>query len=170
MTIRRRTDEVDDDGRRSVTVTDEPVTNTVAAADETVAEEQVVHSDGWNTARGFVRTFGLWILVALAAVDTLLGFRLGFLLAGANPTNGFVDFIYDVSKPLVDPFGGIAVNRAVDGAGVFESASLIAMIVYAVAALLLIAVLWAITAFPSPGGERSAVTRTRHQERSAHEH
>jgi len=170
MTIRRRVEEIDDEGQRTVTTIDQPVTQTVASNDETVAEEQVVRSDGWNTARGFVRTFGLWILVALAAVETLLGFRLGFLLAGANPTNGFVDFIYDVSEPLVDPFGGIAVNRVVDGAGVFESASLIAMIVYAVAALLLIAVLWAITAFPSPTGEHSGVTRTRHQERTAHEH
>jgi len=170
MTIRRRVEEIDGEGQRTVTTTDDPVRETMASNDETVAEEQVVRSDGWNTARSFVRTFGLWILVALAAVETLLGFRLGFLLAGANPGNGFVDFIYDVSEPLADPFGGIAVNRAVDGAGIFESASLIAMIVYAVAALLLIAVLWAITAFPSPGGEHSAVTRTRHQERTAHEH
>jgi len=170
LTIRRRVEEVDEDGMRTVTTTDEPTRETVASSDETVAEEQVVRSGGWNTARGFVRTFGLWILVALAVVETLLGFRLGFLLAGANPANGFVDFIYDVSEPLADSFGGIAVNRAVDGGGVFESASLIAMIVYAVAAFLLLAALWAITAFPSPGGEHSGVTRTRHQERTPHEH
>lgn len=167
---RRRVEEPDEDGRRTVTITDEPTRETVAYDDETVAEEQVVRSDGWNLARSFVRTFGLFILVALAVVETLLGFRLGFLLAGANPSNGFVDFIYDTSEPLADPFGGIVADRAVEGAGVFESASLIAMIVYAIAALLLIAALWAITAFPSPAGEHSAVTRTRHQDRTAHEH
>ena len=128
---------------------------TRASNDEMVTEEQVTRSGGWNLARGFVRTFGLWVLAALAIVETLLGFRLGFLLAGANPANGFVDFIYDVSGPLADPFGGIASNREIEGGGLFESASLIAMIVYAVAALLLIAVLWAMTAFPSPSGERS---------------
>jgi len=143
---------------------------TRASNDEMVTEEQVTRSGGWNLTRGFVRTFGLWILAALAVLETLLGFRLGFLLAGANPANGFVDFIYDVSRPFADPFGGIASDRAIEGGGLFESASLIAMIVYIVAALLLIAVLWAITAFPSPTGERSAVTRTRHQERTAHEH
>jgi len=142
---------------------------TRASNDEMVTEEQITRSGGWNLARGFVRTFGLWVLAALAIVETLLGFRLGFLLAGANSANGFVDFIYDVSKPLANPFGGIATNRTIDG-GVFESASLIAMIVYAVGAMLLIAVLWAMTAFPSPTRERSAVTRTRHQERAAHEH
>src|SRR3989442_3489846 len=168
MTIRRRIEEVDEDGRRSIMIKEEPMM-TRASNDEMVTEEQVTRSDGWNLARGFVRTFGLWVLAALAIVETLLGFRLGFLLAGANPANGFVDFIYDVSGPLADPFGGIASNRAVSGDGIFESASLIAMIVYAVAALLVIAVLWAITAFPSPSGERSAVTRTRHQERAAHQ-
>src|SRR5712691_9076540 len=167
MTIRRRIEEVDEAGRRSVMIKEGPMM-TRASNDEMVTEEQVKRSDGWNLARGFVRTFGLWILAALAIVETLLGFRLGFLLAGANPANGFVDLIYDASKPLADPFGGIATNRAIDGAGVFESASLIAMIVYAVGAMLLIAVLWAMTAFPSPTGERSAVTRTQHQERAAH--
>ena len=168
MTIRRRIEEVDEDGRRSIMIKEEPMM-TRASNDEMVTEEQVTRSGGWNLARGFVRTFGLWVLAALAIVETLLGFRLGFLLAGANPANGFVDFIYDVSGPLADPFGGIASNRAVAGDGLFESASLIAMIVYAVAAMLLIAVLWAMTAFPSPTGERSAVTRTQHQERAAHE-
>jgi len=169
MTIRRKVEEVDPDGRRSVTIHEEPVMERMASNDETISEERLERSGGWNLTRGFIRTFGLWVLAALAAVETLLGFRLGFLLAGANPANGFVDFIYDISGPLADPFSGIASNRAVDG-GVFEWASLIAMIVYAVAAMLLIAVLWAMTAFPSRTGERSAVTRTRHHERTAHQH
>src|SRR2546425_1194860 len=102
MTIRRRVEEIDEDGRHSIMIKEEPMM-TRASNDEMVTEEQVTRSGGWNLARGFVRTFGLWVLAALAIVETLLGFRLGFLLAGANPANGFVDFIYDVSGPLADP-------------------------------------------------------------------
>ena len=96
-------------------------------------------------------------LVAVAVVEAALGFRLGLLLAGANPSNGFVDFIYDVSGPLVYPFEGIVSNGTVDG-GVFEPASLIAMIVYLVAGLILVAILWVLMAGPSPTGERSVAS------------
>ena len=49
-------------------------------------------------------------MVALAVVETLLVGRLAFLLAEANANNGFVNFIYDVSKPLAEPFQGIVAN------------------------------------------------------------
>jgi uncharacterized protein YggT (Ycf19 family) len=90
-------------------------------------------------------------MAALAVVEVLLVFRLGFRLAEANSNNGFVNFIYDISRPLAAPFQGIVGNS-----GNLEWASLIAMVVYAVAALLLIAVLFATTAGPAaPGGGAS---------------
>jgi uncharacterized protein YggT (Ycf19 family) len=98
-------------------------------------------------------------MAALAIVETLLVFRLGFLLASANSNNGFVDFIYDLSKPLAAPFQGIVANT-----GNLEYASPIAMVVYAVAALLLIAVLFAVTAGPSATGE-SVLTSRKQSER-----
>jgi uncharacterized protein YggT (Ycf19 family) len=141
-----------DDGQRRTAVQDPPI-----ARDESVVEEQVVHSSagGWNMARGWVRSLGAVILVALAVVETLLLGRLVFLLAEANANNGFVNFIYDVSKPLVEPFQGIVANS-----GNLEYASLIAMGVYAVAALLLIAALFAITSGPSAAGETVVTSRT----------
>jgi uncharacterized protein YggT (Ycf19 family) len=153
MTIRRQDEETaDGSGQRTATVEDRPI-----ARDESVVEEQVVHSSsgGWNLARGWVRSLGAVILVALAVVETLLVGRLAFLLAEANATNGFVNFIYDVSKPLAEPFQGIVANS-----GNLEYASAIAMVVYAVAALLLIAVLFAITAGPSAAGEKVVTSRT----------
>jgi uncharacterized protein YggT (Ycf19 family) len=99
-------------------------------------------------------------MAALAIVETLLVFGLGFLLAGANSSNGFVNFIYDVSKPLAAPFQGIVANT-----GNLEYASPIAMVVYAVAALLLIAVLFAITAGPSASGESVVTSRTQQSNR-----
>lgn len=138
-----------------------PAATPPIARDESVVEEQVVHSPagGWNLARGWVRSLGAVIMAALAIVETLLVFRLGFLLAEANANNGFVNFIYDVSKPLAEPFQGIIANT-----GNLEYASPIAMVVYAVAALLLIAVLFAVTSGPSASGE-TVTSRTQQSKR-----
>ncbi|HLF09274.1 MAG TPA: hypothetical protein VI789_08005 [Dehalococcoidia bacterium] len=155
MTIRRRVEEVTED---------------VPRADvEELGYDEVVEKrrgDPWNVARGWVRMIGAWIMAALAVVETLLVFRLGFQLANANPNNGFVDFIYDITGGLVDPFKGIIRNRSV-GDGVLEPATLIAMAVYFVAAMLLVAIIWALTSAPSPAGDRSVTTRS-HRGTSVH--
>ena len=158
MTIRRQDEEMADESGRRPVAEDRPI-----ARDDSVVEEQVVHSPagGWSLARGWVRSLGAVILVALAAVETLLVFRLGFLLAEANPNNGFVNIIYDISKPLAEPFQGIVANS-----GNLEYASPIAMGVYAVAALLLIAILFAITSGPSVAGEKVVTSRTQKRERA----
>ncbi|MEX1196186.1 MAG: hypothetical protein WD904_05600 [Dehalococcoidia bacterium] len=158
MTIQRQDKQLADQSGRA-TVADPPI-----ARDATVIEDQIVHSPagGWNLARGWVRSLGAVIMVALAVVESLLVFRLGFLVAEANSNNGFVNFIYDVSKPLAEPFQGIVANS-----GNLEYASAIAMGVYAVAALLLIAALFALTAGPSLGGDERVVTsRTQQSERT----
>jgi len=144
-----------------MTQNETPVAAPPIARDESVVEEQVVHSPagGWNLARGWVRSLGAVIMAALAIVEALLVFRLGFLLADANANNGFVNFIYDVSKPLTEPFQGI-----ISDTGNLEYASPIAMVVYAVAALLLIAVLFAITSGPSASGE-TFTSRTQQSKR-----
>ena len=154
MTSRRQDEEMADESERRPVAEDRPI-----ARDDSVVEEQVVRSPagGWNLARGWVRSLGGVIMAALAVVEALLAFRLGLLLAEANPTSGFVKFIYHFSRPLAAPFQGIVTNR-----GDLEYASLIAMGVYLVAALLLIAVLFAITGGPSAAAGGKVVTsRTR---------
>ena len=157
MTIRTQDEEMTDGSIRQTAVADRPIVR-----DDSVVEEQVVHSSagGWDLARGWIRSLDGVIMAALTVVETLLVFRLGFLLAEANPTSGFVNFIYNISRPLAAPFQGIVANR-----GDLEPASLIAMGVYAVAALLLIAALSAITAGPSAGGEKVVTSRTQQSER-----
>ena len=157
MTIQRPVEQIEDKTKRRTAVEDTPI-----ARDDSVVEKQVVHSPagGWNLGRGWVRSLGAVIMAALAIVETLLVFRLGFLLAGANSNNGFVNFIYDVSKPLAAPFQGIVADT-----GNLEYASPIAMVVYAVAALLLIAVLFAVTSGPSGAGETVVSSRTQQSER-----
>jgi uncharacterized protein YggT (Ycf19 family) len=158
MTIQRQDEEMVGESERRPVAEDQPV-----ARNDSVVEEHVMHSPtgGWNLARGWVRSLGAAVLVALAVVETLLVFRLGFLLAEANAGNSFVNFIYDVSKPLAAPFQGIIADS-----GNLEFASPIAMVVYAVAALLLIAALFAITAGPSAAGEKVVTSRTQQSARS----
>ncbi len=132
-----------------------------SARGESVVQEQVVHSSapsGWSMAQGWVRSLAAVVLVALAVVETLLVGRLVFLAAEANAGNGFVNFIYDVTKPLVEPFQGIVANS-----GNLEWASVIAMAVYGIVALLIIAALFAITSGPSGGGN-DVVTSSRTQQ------
>ena len=155
MTVQKQDDDIGEGSERRTAVADRPV----ARQDSEQVEEQVVHSTGssWELARSWVRSLGALILVALAVVETLLVFRLGFLLADANSSNGFVNFIYDVSKPLAEPFQGIVANS-----GKLEFASPIAMVVYLFAALLLIAGLFAITSGPSGDGGTTVTRRTEH--------
>jgi hypothetical protein len=98
-----------------------------------------------EVARPFVGLISSLIIVSLLVVEVLLGTRLGFQLAEANPESNFVEFIYDTSGPLVEPFSGIMTVEVQDDGGVFDPNILIAMAVYLVAGILALAVLWALT-------------------------
>jgi uncharacterized protein YggT (Ycf19 family) len=162
MTIRRSTEQ--DEHGSSATAVEE---RSAPHADETLAERQVTSArpGGWSVVRGMARMLALLLGIAWAVVETLLGFRLAFLLGEANASNGFVEFIYDVTDPLVEPFQGIFANDTLSNGGVFEPATAIAMAVYFVAAALLIAAILVVTAGPS-GGETVVTTRSR--ERAGH--
>ena len=77
---------------------------------------------------------GAIIYMIFGLIVALVGLRFLFRLLGANPGNGFVSLIYGLSGPLVAPFAGIfgqdTVVDSVGVAGVFEWASVIALVVY----------------------------------------
>lgn len=76
----------------------------------------------------------------LARIVNLIGFVIFALLAirfllslfGANRGNGFADFIYDTSHPLVSPFFGLFNYIPQFGTARFEFETLIAMLFYAI--------------------------------------
>jgi len=72
------------------------------------------------------------LFALLVALETLLGLRFALLAFGANLSNGFVDFIMDVSWPFVRPFDGAFANRTWDE-GVIEVNTLLAMGVWLLA-------------------------------------
>lgn len=74
----------------------------------------------------------VWYVAGILLV--LLAFRFVFVLLGANPANGFANFIYSLSHPFVAPFFGIFNYDFRYGVSRFESYTLVAMVVYALIA------------------------------------
>ena len=153
--------------RGGTTVEDRPVQETYVEDDvhsrANTGESEVTERYGgaWDFAFGWVRFLQSLVAFGLLVLMTGLTFRLVFALTGANPANGFVDFIYDITGPFVAPFENIA-NEQVDGNSVFEPETVIAMAVYTTGALLLIGLLQILRSAPAP--ERTVV----HRERSSH--
>lgn len=75
----------------------------------------------------------IWYLAGLVLV--LLGFRFVLALLGANASNGFANFIYSTSHPLVSPFFSLFnYHNYMNGTSQFEIYTLAAIVVYAVIA------------------------------------
>ena len=78
------------------------------------------------------------IYYILGVIEVLLAFRLMFKLLGANAGNGLVNALYTITKGLIAPFWGIFsifAKRSTAVSVVFEPATILAMIIYAVIAL-----------------------------------
>ncbi|HEX4773927.1 MAG TPA: hypothetical protein VH234_00195 [Candidatus Saccharimonadales bacterium] len=74
----------------------------------------------------------VWYIAGVLLV--LLAFRFVLALLGANPANGFANFIYTTSHPFVAPFFSLFGYNLHYGVSRFESYTLVAMAVYAVIA------------------------------------
>lgn len=68
-------------------------------------------------------------------IIALLALRIILLLMAANQGTAFVDFVYAVSGVFAAPFYGIFSYEPSYGKSVFEVSSLVAIVVYALAAL-----------------------------------
>lgn len=93
--------------------------------------EGMVHPYWYNQTKNV-------IYYILGIIEVLLAFRLAFKLLGANPANGFVIWLYAITKALTAPFYGIFgtfVGRDAIAQYIFEPATVVAMIVYAVIAI-----------------------------------
>jgi uncharacterized protein YggT (Ycf19 family) len=67
-------------------------------------------------------------------LEVILVIRLALKILGANPSSGFVSFMYSLTDPFVAPFAGIfntAVANKDQIVSVLEPSVLIAMVVYA---------------------------------------
>jgi hypothetical protein len=90
----------------------------------------------------------------VGAVDIVVAARFLGKLLGASSQSGFVNFIYQFSGPLVAPFKGIFGNGG-SSSNSFETASLVAIVVYAVIGWGLVMLIRIVTA---PKGTKPATS------------
>lgn len=75
----------------------------------------------------------VWYLAGLLLI--VLGLRFVLTLLGANPSNGFANFIYSLSHPFVAPFFSLFnYHEYTHGSSHLEVYTLIAMLIYALIA------------------------------------
>ena len=102
----------------------------------------------------FKATQLIWLL--LGFLEAVLALRFFFKLIGANPENTFASYLYGLTNVFVAPFASLT-GAPSSGGMVFEFSTLIAMIVYALAAWALERIIYVI--FYRPRGDKK-VTQT----------
>ncbi len=96
----------------------------------------------------------IWLFVGI--IDVLLTLRFVLKLIAANPGNGFADFIYGLTNAMVAPFIGL-VNTPVSASGsMVELASIFAMVVYTLVAVIIVQLLRIL--FASTGSRKAVTT------------
>ena len=101
--------------------------------DEVVETAPVAQAAPVVTRRSNTAVNVVWYIAGLLMI--LLGFRFVLALLGANPSNGFANFIYTTSHPFVAPFFSLfSYDGTRYGISRFEVYTLVAMAVYAVVA------------------------------------
>jgi uncharacterized protein YggT (Ycf19 family) len=90
----------------------------------------------------------------VGVVDIFIAARFLGKLLGASSQSAFVNFIYQVSSPMVAPFKGIFGNGG-SSTNSFETASLVAIVVYAVIGWGLVVLIRIVTA---PRGTKPATS------------
>lgn len=98
------------------------------------------HDETHAHQMGVARVLSLWVAVIAGIVEVFLLFRLALLWAGANAQAGFVTFINRSTNWMVAPFQGVAPDFSAGG-NVLDSATVMAIIIYFIAALVLITAL-----------------------------
>lgn len=101
---------------------------TTEPVNQEVREERVVREEPRDNMAARV----IWYVAGVLLV--LLAFRFVLALLGANPNNGFANFIYTVSHPFVAPFFSLFGYNLRYGVTRFEVFTLVAMAVYAIIA------------------------------------
>jgi hypothetical protein len=82
------------------------------------------------------------------ALELLLAVRVILHLVGANPGNGFANFINVLSAPFVALFASLLQNPALNETAVLEVTTIIAMLVWAIVGWLVGRLIWLVLSRP----------------------
>ncbi len=114
----------------------------ISNADHTARRKQIIRNIGAQQRLAVAKVNRIiWLLFGV--LETLIGLRILLKLIGANPNNTFASFVYSVTNVFLWPFSGLITSPA-SGNMVLEISSLIAMFVYALAAWVIVRLLWVI--------------------------
>ncbi len=97
----------------------------------------------------------------LAVVEGFLALRFLLKLFGANANTGFVNWVYEMSAPLLAPFRGIFPTQVFENRYVFEFSTIFAMLMYAILGMLLVFLINAVSAVADDSTEETVVRRKR---------
>jgi uncharacterized protein YggT (Ycf19 family) len=78
--------------------------------------------------------------IVIGAIEFFLGLRFLLRLLGANPASPFVQWIYDMTAPLLAPFENLFPSATLEGF-VFDFTTLFALLVYVFAGYLLLQII-----------------------------
>jgi uncharacterized protein YggT (Ycf19 family) len=126
------------DRREQVTVVENPV----------LEQREVVTEDLAASNRQALYQLSALIGFLFGILEGLIGIRILLKLIAANPANEFARFIYDVTAIFLAPFRGLTATPAAGGV-VLEISSIIAMIIYALAAWAIIQLVWLLFYHPA---------------------
>jgi len=110
----------------------EKVTRVTTPDEAPQVRQQEVQEANTTEPASNVAARAIWYVAGVLLV--LLAFRFVLALLGANPSNGFANFIYNVSHPFVAPFFSLFGYNLRYGVSHFETYTLVAMAVYLVIA------------------------------------
>ena len=128
----------------------EEIVEEVVAPGE-VQQRRVVRSEGLERRATISRVNQvIWLMFGL--VPGLIAIRVLLKLIGANPAAVFAQIIYGVTDVFLWPFAGLVGTPAV-GAIQLEVSSIIAMLVYALAAWLITRLIWVLFDRPATQSE-----------------
>jgi hypothetical protein len=93
-----------------------------------VRRDERTYDDSYERRRNTVRVIAGIASFIFGVINFLLVARFFLLLGGANPTNDFVDLVYDWSYPFAAPFDGIFEDYVFSDDNVIEWASIIGIV------------------------------------------
>jgi len=117
------------------------VASTNGAAGTTTHQTETASGDPYAVRRDLPLKVQNGIYLLFGLLGGLLGIRFVLGLLGANPAAGFAQLIYGVTGPFIAPFAGLFGQPRFEGS-VFESNSLVAILVYALIAWVLVRIVW----------------------------
>ncbi|MCT8137803.1 YggT family protein [Anaerobacillus sp. CMMVII] len=82
------------------------------------------------------------INIVIGIAQFFLGFRVILKLFGASSTAPFVQWVYNTSQSLLNPFEGIFPTTVLDGKFVIEFSALFALIIYTLVGYFLTQLIW----------------------------